>query len=52
MARCGAVGNYFGSKALESKFIKREYIAKTEEFYTKYGGKTGPLGKQALLCYM
>ncbi len=40
-----AVGNYFGSKALESKLIKREYIAKTEEFYTKYGGKTGRLGR-------
>ncbi|GAB4818246.1 hypothetical protein N2152v2_005292 [Parachlorella kessleri] len=40
-----AVGNYFGSKALESKLIKREYIAKTEEFYTKYGGKTVVLAR-------
>ena len=25
---------------LESSFLKRDHIAKTEEFYAKYGGKT------------
>lgn len=36
-----AVGNKLGSAALNSKLLKREHIAKTEEFYAKYGGKTG-----------
>lgn len=36
-----AVGNYLGTRAIESKLINREYIDKTEEFYKKYGGKTG-----------
>jgi membrane-associated protein len=37
---CFAVGKYFGKKAIESKVIKAEYIAQTEKFYAKYGGKT------------
>lgn len=36
-----AVGNALGSAAINSRLIKKEYIAKTEEFYAKYGGKTG-----------
>ncbi len=35
------VGNYLGAAAFKSKLLKREHIAKTEEFYHKYGGKTG-----------
>lgn len=35
-----SVGKYFGKKALNSKFIKREYVQKTEEYYATYGGKT------------
>ncbi|CAL8465294.1 g4829 [Coccomyxa elongata] len=40
-----AIGNYLGSKALESNIIKKEYITKTEEFYRKYGGKTVVLAR-------
>lgn len=44
-----AVGNALGAAALSSKLIKREHLAKTEQFYEKYGGKTGepPACKQA-----
>lgn len=35
-----AVGNYLGTKALKSAFIKRDYIERTERFYASYGGKT------------
>ena len=35
-----SIGKYFGKKALNSKFIKREYVQKTEEYYATYGGKT------------
>jgi membrane-associated protein len=35
-----SVGKYFGTKALSSKLVKKEYIQKTESFYSKYGGKT------------
>lgn len=37
-----AVGAYCGPKVLErkSRFLKREYIERTERFYEKYGGKT------------
>lgn len=38
---CAAVGNYLGTAAFKSRLLKREHIAKTEEFYNKYGGKTG-----------
>jgi len=34
------VGAWLGKKMLESKFLKAEYIEKTEGFYEKYGGKT------------
>ncbi len=37
------IGKYLGRKLLEkkdSKFIKKEYIDKTNEYYDKYGGKT------------
>ncbi|EFN57258.1 hypothetical protein CHLNCDRAFT_12433, partial [Chlorella variabilis] len=40
-----AVGNYLGAAAFKSKLLKREHIAKTEEFYTKYGGKTVVLAR-------
>jgi len=37
-----AIGKFFGHKILEknSRFIKREYIDKTHNFYEKHGGKT------------
>ncbi len=34
------IGNYFGKGMEKSKFIKPEYINKTQNFYDKYGGKT------------
>ena len=36
------IGNKLGNKLLskESRFIKKAYIDKTNEFYEKYGGKT------------
>lgn len=34
------IGSTFGKKALQSNFIKGDYIAKTEKFYTKFGVKT------------
>jgi membrane-associated protein len=37
------IGHYFGKKIIGSsknRLIKQEHIAKTEEFYEKYGGKT------------
>ena len=34
------VGKYLGSKAMGSKLVKKEYLEKTEEFYSTYGGKT------------
>jgi membrane-associated protein len=40
-----AAGNYFGAKALKTKLLKREYIAKTEQFYQKYGGKAVVLSR-------
>ena len=33
------IGSYFGTKAVQSNIIKKEYIARTERFYAKYGGK-------------
>ncbi len=37
-----AVGHYLGPKVLTSnhRFLKREYLDKTNQFYEKYGGKT------------
>ncbi|MEK6844526.1 MAG: DedA family protein [Nanoarchaeota archaeon] len=34
------IGGYSGSKIENSKFLKREYLNKTKEFYKKHGGKT------------
>lgn len=35
------IGRYFGEKVLiKIKFIKREHLEKTKDFYKKYGGKT------------
>ncbi len=35
------IGNYFGEKILRRmKFVKREYLEKTKNFYKKYGGRT------------
>lgn len=37
-----AIGNWFGPKVFQRdyRFLKREYLIKTEEFYHKHGGKT------------
>src|SRR5687768_2217305 len=37
-----AIGNWFGPKVFQRdyRFLKREYLLKTEEFYHKHGGKT------------
>lgn len=37
-----SVGNYFGPKVFKRdyRFLKKEYLIKTEEFYNKHGGKT------------
>lgn len=34
------IGKTFGSKIQNSKFIKKEYIEKTESFFEKHGGKS------------
>ena len=36
------VGNYIGSKAFSGKYkwLKKEYLEKTQKFYIKHGGKT------------
>ncbi|MGJ1206524.1 DedA family protein [Sphingobacterium lactis] len=36
------IGKYIGPKAFSGKykFLKKEYLEKTEKFYDKYGGKT------------
>jgi len=36
------IGKYIGPKAFSGKykFLKKEYLEKTEKFYEKYGGKT------------
>jgi len=40
-----AVGNRLGTWAVDRGLVKREYIDKTEKFYTKYGGKTVVLAR-------
>jgi membrane-associated protein len=37
-----SIGNYFGPKVFKRdyRFLKKEYLIKTEEFYNKHGGKT------------
>ncbi|MBX7149163.1 DedA family protein [bacterium] len=44
-ALCGDIVNYTigrwsGERLKRSRFIKKEYLEKTEHFYAKYGGKT------------
>jgi len=34
------IGSKLGDKAYNSKYIKKEYLDKTHEFYEKHGGKT------------
>ena len=34
------IGHTLGEKAYESKWVKKEYIDKTQEFFEKHGGKT------------
>ena len=34
------IGRYFGDRVSSSKWIKKEYLDRTHEFYEKYGGKT------------
>ncbi|MBT7073827.1 MAG: DedA family protein [Anaerolineae bacterium] len=34
------IGHSLGEKAYESKWVKKEYIDKTQEFFEKHGGKT------------
>ena len=35
-----AVGKSLGSRAVDAKLVKKEYLDKTEKFYQKYGPKT------------
>ena len=41
------IGKYFGPKIFEMnlKFIKKEYLQKTQDFYDKHGGKALILGR-------
>ena len=34
------LGNYFGDRISKSKWVKKEYINKTNDFFDKHGGKT------------
>lgn len=34
------IGKFFGNKVSSWRFVKKEYLAKTEDFYKKHGGKT------------
>jgi membrane-associated protein len=34
------IGKLFGEKISQSRWVKKEYLDKTREFYKKYGGKT------------
>jgi membrane-associated protein len=40
-----AIGSTLGSKALHSSLIKPDHVAKTRDFYAKYGGKTVVLAR-------
>lgn len=42
-----AIGHYIGPKAFTGRyrFLKREYLEKTHEFYERYGGKTIIIGR-------
>ncbi len=34
------IGNIVGTKVSRSKFVKKEYLERTQKFYEKHGGKT------------
>jgi membrane-associated protein len=34
------IGKFVGQKIAKSRFVKKEYLEKTQHFYDKYGGKT------------
>lgn len=34
------IGGYSGNKLEKSRFVKKEYLDRTKEFYNKHGGKT------------
>jgi membrane-associated protein len=34
------IGKFIGQRIAKSRFVKKEYIEKTQHFYDKYGGKT------------
>ncbi|MEK6819698.1 MAG: DedA family protein [Nanoarchaeota archaeon] len=34
------IGNYFGNRISSGKFVKKEYLERTQEFYKKHGIKT------------
>eukprot|EP00887_Chlorella_sp_A99_P003686 scaffold7.g3686.t1 len=40
-----AIGAYFGAKAVASRLVAPEHVAKTEKFYAKYGGKAVVLAR-------
>lgn len=40
-----AIGNKLGAVAISKGWIKKEYVEKTEKFYSKYGGKTVVLAR-------
>lgn len=33
------IGSYFGNKISKSRFVKKEHLKRTHDFYEKYGGK-------------
>jgi membrane-associated protein len=35
-----SIGKYLGPKAFSYRFLKKEYLARTEQFYERYGAKT------------
>lgn len=43
--RCSSCSTLSGSWALERNLLKQQYIAQTEKFYAKYGGKTVVLAR-------
>ena len=34
------IGSYFGDRIIKSRWVKKEYIERTNRFYEKHGGKT------------
>lgn len=39
------IGRYFGNRIDNNRFVKKEHLAKTEEFYAKYGAKAVIMGR-------